>query len=65
MFPGIDLLDWLDDRSVSIASALHPLAVDTWGTSSSETTLASLIAATEVDVLEVEGVDVAGNVSVN
>ena len=67
MFPGNDLLgwDWLGDRSVSIASGLHSLAVHAWGASSSEAALASLVAAVEVDILEVEGVDVAGDISVD
>jgi hypothetical protein len=67
VFPGNDLLgwDWLGDRSVSIASGLHSLAVHAWGASSSEAALASLVAAVEVDILEVEGVDVAGDISVD
>jgi len=43
---------------------LHSLAVHAWGASSSEAALASLVAAVEVDILEVEGVDVAGDVAV-
>jgi hypothetical protein len=57
--------DWLCDRSVTIASTLHALAVDTRGTRSREATLASLGAAIEVDIFEVEGVDVARDVSVD
>jgi hypothetical protein len=57
------LLNRLRDRTISIASTLHALAVNAWGTSSSETTLASLVAAIEVDIFEVECVNVAGNVS--
>jgi len=64
VFLGSNLLDWLGDRSVSIASGLHSLAVDTGSTSSSEAALASLVAAIEVDILKVEGVNVAGDVSV-
>jgi len=64
-FASSSSLDWLYNRSVSIASTLYPLAVDAWGTSSSEATLTSLLTAIEVDVFEVEGVDVAGDVSVD
>jgi hypothetical protein len=53
----------LCDGSVSIASALHTLAVDTRSTSSSEAAFSGLLAAIKVDIFEVEGVDVAGNVS--
>jgi hypothetical protein len=62
-FVSSSSLGWLYNRSVSIASTLYPLAVDARGTSSSEATLTSLLAAIEVDVFEVEGVDVAGDVS--
>lgn len=61
----ISLVDWLDDRTISVASTLHAFAVDTGGTSCGEATFAGLFAAIEVDVFEVEGVDVTGNVSVN
>jgi hypothetical protein len=57
------LLDRLDDGSVSMASALHALAVDTRGTSSSEAALTSLFATIKVDVFEVESVDVAWDIS--
>jgi hypothetical protein len=61
----ISLVGWLSNRTISIASALYTLAVDTWGTTCSGATFPGLFAAIEVDVFEVEGVDVTGNVSVN
>jgi hypothetical protein len=62
----LSLVDWLwlGDCTVSVPSGLHTLAVDSWGTSCGEATLASLVAAIVVDVLEVECVDVAWDVSV-
>lgn len=59
----IALLDRLGDGAISIASALHALAVDAWGTSGSEAALTSLITTIKVDVFEVEGVDVAWDIS--
>lgn len=63
LFAHSSSLGRLHDRTISIASTLDSFAVDTWSTSSSEAALASLIAAIEVDVFEVECVNVAGNVS--
>ncbi len=44
-------------------ATLHAIAVDTWGPTGSEAAFTGLFAAVVVDVFEVEGVDVAGDVS--
>ena len=55
--------NWLSNGSVTIASALYALTVDTWGSGGSEAALASGVTTVEVDIFEVEGVDMAGNVA--
>ncbi len=53
----------LDDCSVAISSILNPLAVDTRRTRSAEPALSGLLSAVVVNVLDVEGVQVAREVT--
>ena len=57
------LVGGLDDCSVAISSILNPLAVDTRRTRGAEPALSGLFPAVVVDVLDVEGVQVAREVA--
>lgn len=57
------LVDRLRDGSVSVTAALNALAVDTGGSRGSEAAFTRSLFALVVDVLEVEGVDVARDVT--
>lgn len=46
-----------------MSTTLHTIAVDAWGAIGSEAALARLFATIIIDVFEVEGVDVTGDVS--
>lgn len=54
----------MNDRTVSLTSALYAFAVDAWGAGCGEAAFARLLFALVVDVFEVEGVDVAWDVAV-
>lgn len=53
----------LSNRPIPLPTTLHILTINARRTTGREASLASLFAAVEVDVFEVEGVDVAGNVA--
>jgi hypothetical protein len=53
----------LGDRTVSISTGLHSVAVDARGSSGGKATLSRLLSSIVVHVFEIEGVDVARNVA--
>jgi hypothetical protein len=58
------LVDRLNDRTVTMTSALDPLAIDARSTGCCEPAFTGLLFALVIDVFEVEGVDVAWKVAI-
>ena len=59
------LIGRLDNRAISWTTVLYSVTEDSWGIRHWVVAIVYLCAAFIVDVLEVEGVDVAGDVSVD
>lgn len=53
----------LGNRTISVSTGLHSVAVNTRGVASGETTLSRLLASVVIHVFEIEGVDMARNVT--
>ena len=55
----------LDDGSIPLASILYAVAVNAWRWSGRETTLACLFFTLVIDIFEIEGMNMAGDIPVS
>ena len=53
----------MSNRSIALSSSLHIIGVNAWCRSCRKATLAGLLSAVVVDVLQVESVDMTRNVA--